>query len=53
MENVVTSDYSSILNSINSHLVTLNAGVDKLYQIGSLIFFILVILLALNIIKGV
>lgn len=53
MENVVTNDYTSILTSINSNLVTLNTGVEKLYQVGSLIFFILVILLALNIIKGV
>lgn len=53
MDNVVTSDYTSILNTINSNIVALNTSVEKLYQIGSLIFFILVILLALHIIKGV
>ena len=53
MENVVTSDYSTVLNTINSNLVALSTDIDSLYSVCSLIFYGLVILIALELIKGV
>lgn len=46
-------DYTSILNTINSNILSLNASLNSLYQIGCYVFYGIVILIALNIIKGV
>ena len=46
-------DYTSILNTINSNILSLKTSIDNVYQVGCYVFFGIVILIALNIIKGV
>ena len=46
-------NYSGTLSTISSELVTLGASIDKLYSVVSLLFFCVVILIALHILRGV